>query len=164
MNNLAVHPRRSFVAPLLACCLLLATGVARAQQGQLFVNYDGKDGPGKGKHVVFLAGDEEYRSEEGLPMLAKILSQRHGFKCTVLFAVDPDGTINPNNNASVPGIAALDSADGIVMLLRFRAWPDEAMQHFADAVNRGVPIVGLRTSTHAFNFAAKNKTSSKDFN
>src|SRR5687768_16680219 len=58
------------------------------------VVYEGAgDGPGKGKHVVFLSGDEEYRSEEGLPMLAKILSQRHGFKCTVLFALDPDGTI-----------------------------------------------------------------------
>ena len=34
------------------------------------------EGPGKGKHIVLLAGDEEYRSEEGLPMLGKILSQR----------------------------------------------------------------------------------------
>src|SRR5687768_15371396 len=56
------------------------------------VVYEPKDGAA-GKHVVFLSGDEEYRSEEGLPMLAKILSQRHGFKCTVLFALDPDGTI-----------------------------------------------------------------------
>ena len=72
-------------------------------------------------------------------MLAKILSQRHGFKCTVLFALDPDGTINPDNNTSVPGIEALDSADGIVMQLRFRQWPDAAMKHFADAVARQHP-------------------------
>ena len=113
--------------------------------------YEGKDGPGKGKHVVFLTGDEEYRSEEGLPMLAKILSQRHGFKCTVLFSVDADGTINPNNGASLSNPAALDSADAIVMLIRFRHWNDEAMKRFHDAVQRGVPIVGLRTATHAFN-------------
>jgi len=113
--------------------------------------YEGKDGPGKGKHVVFLTGDEEYRSEQGLPMLAKILSQRHGFKCTVLFSVDADGTINPNNGASLSNPAALDSADAIVMLIRFRHWNDEAMKHFHDAVQRGVPIVGLRTATHAFN-------------
>ena len=113
--------------------------------------YEGRDGPGKGKHVVFLTGDEEYRSEEGLPMLAKILSQRHGFKCTVLFSVDADGTINPNNGASLSNPAALDSADAIVMLIRFRHWSDEAMKHFHDAVQRGVPIVGLRTATHAFN-------------
>jgi len=102
-----------------------------------------------GKHIVFISGDEEYRSEEGLPMLAKILSQRHGFKCTVLFALDPDGTINPDNQKSLPGAEQLDSADAIVILTRFRQWPEEQLKHFVDAVNRGVTIVGLRTATHA---------------
>ena len=88
-------------------------------------------GPGAGRHLVFLTGDEEYRSEEGLPMLAKILSQRHGFRCTVLFALNPDGTINPDNNQSVPNSEALDSADGIILGLRFRQWPDAAMARFA---------------------------------
>jgi type 1 glutamine amidotransferase len=129
----------------LTCCL-----VACPARGDDWIVYQGKDGPGKGKHLVFLTGDEEYRSEEGLPMLAKILSQRHGFKCTVLFAVDKDGTINPNNTSSLPGAEALDSADGIVMLLRFRTYPADVMKHIIDAVNRGVPIVALRTSTHAF--------------
>jgi type 1 glutamine amidotransferase len=126
---------------------MVTTTAARADGG---ITYDPKPGPGGGKHVVFLAGDEEYRSEEGLPMLAKILSQRHGCKCTVLFSQDPDGTIDPNNQKSLPGAEALDSADAIVMLLRFRAWPDDVMKHFVDAYRRGVPLVGLRTSTHAF--------------
>ena len=52
------------------------------------------DGPGKGRHIVLIAADQEYRSEQAMPMLAKILSQHHGFKCTVLFSVDADGTIN----------------------------------------------------------------------
>src|SRR5688572_20181989 len=124
------------------------------------VVYEAGAGPGpassKGKHVVFLAGDEEYRSEEGLPMLAKILSQRHGFKCTVLFAQDPNGIINPNNQKSLPGAEALDSADAIVMLLRFRAWPDEVIKHCVDAYRRGVPLIGLRTSTHAFRLPASS--------
>ena len=121
-------------------------------------------GPGAGRHLVFLSGDEEYRSEEGLPMLAKILSQRHGFRCTVLFAIDPDGTINPDNNQSVPNSEALDSADGIVLGLRFRQWPDAAMQRFAAAVARGIPLVALRTSTHAFRFPADNPSRYKSFN
>jgi hypothetical protein len=100
---------------------------------------------------VFLAGDEEYRSEEGLPMLAKILSQRHGFKCTVLFSVDPDGTINPKNGKSLANPSALDTADAIVMLLRFRSWPDEDMARFEKLLKAGKPIIALRTSTHAFN-------------
>ncbi len=118
----------------------------------------------KNKHVVLLSGDEEYRSEEALPMLAKILSQRHGFKCTVLFALDADGTINPENQKSLADSAALDSADAIVMSLRFRQWLEADMNRFIGAWNRGVPIIALRTSTHAFNFPAGSPYSKYSYN
>lgn len=152
MNQAAPHRRSVFPSFLLACLMLVPCAAAHAQQnpGALFVTYEAKDGPGKGKHVVLVSGDEEYRGEEGLPMLGKILSQRHGFKCTVLFPVDPDGTINPDNQQSLSGAEALDSADAIVMLTRFRNWPAAQMKHFVDAYRRGVPIIALRTSTHAF--------------
>jgi len=107
------------------------------------------------RHIVFLSGDEEYRSEEGLPMLAKILSERHGFKCTVLYSINKQtGEIDPNTKDNEPGIEALDSADLCVMLLRFRDWPDEQMKHFADYCRAGKPIVALRTSTHAFHLGS----------
>jgi hypothetical protein len=115
------------------------------------VTYPAKRGPGQGRHVVLLSGDEEYRSEEALPMLGKILSQRHGFKCTVLFSVDPDGTINPKASRSLSDPAALDTADAIVMSLRFRAWPEDTMARFDKYLRAGKPLVALRTSTHAFN-------------
>jgi len=110
------------------------------------------DYPGKGKHIVFLAGDEEYRSEESLPQLAKILSKRHGFHCTVLFSVDEQGFVNPNHQTNEPGLEALDHADLCVMLLRFRRWPDAQMKHFVDYYRSGKPIIAVRTSTHAFAF------------
>ena len=82
----------------------------RSQQDRAanpWVVYDGYDGPGKGKHIVLISGDEEYRSEEALPQLGKILAKRHGFKCTVLFAVDPaTGMIDPNNQTNIPGLEA----------------------------------------------------------
>lgn len=131
--------------------MLLGLGTAFAQSTSLVLP---PAGPAKGKHIVLLSGDEEYRSEEALPMLAKILSQRHGFKCTVLFALEPDGTINPENQASLPGAEALDAADAIVMLTRFRNWPDDVMTRFERAWLAGKPIIALRTSTHAFNFPA----------
>lgn len=125
-----------------------------------WVVYEGTSGPGLGKHIVFLSGDEEYRSEEGLPMLAKILATRHGFKCTVLFSINPaDGTIDPTVQTNTPGLAALDSADLCVMGLRFREWTDADMKHFVDYLHRGKPIIGLRTSTHAFAYT-RNKQSS----
>jgi hypothetical protein len=118
--------------------------------GEGGVVFEGKDGPGKGKHIVLLAGDEEYRSEECIPMLAKILAVRHGFRCTVLFTTNPaDGTIDPLNLSNIPGIEALDSADMMVMFLRFRDFGDK-MKHIVDFVNSGKPILGIRTSTHAF--------------
>ena len=139
-------------SPLLrTTALLLATALPLAAQED-FLHFAAKDGPGKGKHVVLLAGDEEYRSEEALPMLAKILSQRHGFDCTVLFSAEADGTIKPGGGELLTHPEALDSADAIVMSLRFRHWSDDAMKRFEAALLRGAPIVALRTSTHAFNF------------
>jgi type 1 glutamine amidotransferase len=110
--------------------------------------------PGAGKRIVLVSGDEEYRSEQALPQLAKILSQRHGFHCTVLFAIDPDGTINPNRPDNIPGLETLDSADLMILFTRFRNLPDEQMKHVVDYVESGRPIVALRTATHAFELKA----------
>src|SRR5947209_7113844 len=127
--------------PLLALLLPLST-FADPQ----WVTY-----PGPGKHIVLISGDEEYRSEEGLPQLARILSQRHGFDCTVLFSVNPGtGEIDPKFVGNIPGIEALDSADLLIILTRFRALPDEQMKHVDDFLKAGKPVIGLRTATHAF--------------
>lgn len=112
--------------------------------------FEGRNGLGQGKHIVFLAGDEEYRSEEALPQLARILSQRHGFKCTVLFSIGKDGTVDPETQDNQPGLEALKSADLCIMALRFRRWPEAQMKHFAEYLESGKPVMGLRTSTHAF--------------
>jgi type 1 glutamine amidotransferase len=116
-----------------------------------WVVYRGEDGPGAGAHIVFVTGDEEYRSEEGMPLLARILAVRLGFTCTVLFAIDPNtGAIDPGVGDNIPGLDALDDADLMVVFTRFRDLPDEQMKHFVDYVESGRPIVGLRTATHAF--------------
>ena len=143
---------RHYGVPLAALALLslscLTAGRARADDP--WIVYDGYDGPGKGKHVVLVCGDEEYRSEELIPQLAKILAKRHGFKCTVLFAIDrKNGTINPQQLDNIPGLEALDKADLLVLFTRFRDLPDDQMKHIADYVESGKPIVGLRTSTDA---------------
>lgn len=128
-----------------------------------WVTYEGKKGPGKGKHIVFISGDEEYRSEEGLPQLAKILAVHHGFKCTVLFSLNKDGVIDPNVQNNTPGTEALASADMCVILLRFRNWPDEQMKYFSDYYLAGKPIIALRTSTHAFDYKKDSNSSYKNF-
>jgi type 1 glutamine amidotransferase len=104
------------------------------------------------KRIVLVAADDEYRSEEALPQLAKILEKRHGFNCTVLFATDPaDGTVKPDRVDNIPGLEALDTADLMVLFARFRDLPDAQMQHFVDYIESGKPIVAMRTATHSFN-------------
>ena len=121
-----------------------------------WVVYEGGAGPGAGKHIVFVTGDEEYRSEESMPMLAKVLAVHQGFKCTVLFAINKEtGQIDPLTLDNIPGLEALDKADLMVLFTRFRELPDEQMKHIMDYTNSGKPIVALRTATHAFNYTKR---------
>ena len=100
---------------------------------------------------MLVSGDEEYRSEEGLPMLARMLSTLHGFRCTVLFAVDPEtGIVNPHANTNIPGLSNLDDADLMVIQTRWRVLPDDQMAPIDRFLKAGKPVIALRTATHAF--------------
>lgn len=109
--------------------------------------------PGRGQHIVLIAGDQEYRSEESIPALARILSVRHGFECTVLFSTNRQtGQIDPGTIDNIPGLQALRKADLMVLFARWLELPDEQMKEIVDYTNSGRPIVALRTSTHPFNY------------
>lgn len=113
-------------------------------------------GPGKGRTIVLVAGDEEYRTEETMPMLAKILAKTHGFNCIVLFSTDEKaGYIDPNNQKNIRGTEALDNADLMIIGTRFRQLPDNQLAPFARFLNAGKPVIGIRTATHAFSGGAK---------
>lgn len=140
--------RRRTVIGALAAPLL---GAAASDQ---WVVYPGKRGPGRGKHIVLISGDEEYRSEEALPQLGKILAAHHGFTCTVLFAINPKtGEIDPDTRNNIPGLEALAKADLMIIATRFRELPDEQMRYIDEYVNSGRPMIGLRTATHAFDYS-----------
>jgi hypothetical protein len=150
-----ISSRLRFAAIAMVALVGLVGGTSRGDDK--WVVFEGKEGPGKGKHIVFVTGDEEYRSEESMPALAKILAEHHGFKCTVLFAISKaDGTIEPRQLDNIPGIEALQTADLMVMFLRFRELPDEQMKYIIDYTNSGKPIVALRTSTHPFNYVKRH--------
>lgn len=103
-------------------------------------------------HVVFVTGDEEYRSEESMPMLAKILKRDYDFEVTVRYALDDDGIIDPNRLDHIPGLEVLEDADLMVLFTRFRALPDSQLQHILAYAESGRPMVGFRTATHAFRY------------
>jgi len=146
------HPLLTLIARGPKCSLSLVLSlllfVARSFAAPLV--FEGAEGPGKGKHIVFLAGDHEYRSEESLPALARILAKHQGFKCTVLFNIDPATGEITAGNSNMPGMEALKTADLAVVFLRFQQFPKEQMEHFDAYLNRGGPVIGLRTATHGF--------------
>ncbi len=113
------------------------------------ITFEGTEGPGVGKHIVMLAGDHEYRSEEILPAMARILARHYGFKTSVFFTLDEEGYIQPGSSI-IKGLEALETADLIVMGLRFQNFPHAEMQHIVNYLDRAGPVIGLRTSTHAF--------------
>jgi type 1 glutamine amidotransferase len=60
--------------------------------------------------------------------------------------------VDPNYVNNIPGLDQLDNADLMVIFTRFRALPDEQMEHIEKYLESGKPIIGIRTATHAFNF------------
>ncbi|MFT5882536.1 MAG: hypothetical protein ACI9FG_001040 [Crocinitomicaceae bacterium] len=137
----------------------LLTGLAQADTS---IVYQGDAGPGLGKHIVFLASDHEYRTEETSPALARILAKRLGFKCTVVFGVDDDGFIEAGSS-KLSGLKALKDADLFFIFARFLNPPDDQMAHVESYLERGGPVVGLRTSSHAFKIPKDSKYAKYDF-
>jgi len=138
--------------------LLLSTCALAADR----VVYEGDCGPGKGKHILFIASDHEYRGEETCPAIARIMAKQYGFKCTVLFGQTQEGVIKPGSSV-IPGIETIDDADMLFLFLRFVHPEDAWMEKLEAYLKRGGPVLGLRTTTHAFN-GLKGKYAYHNFN
>ena len=149
---------------LVSIFLLSATipGIAHEHpvpEGPLWLTYKGGGGPGQGKHVVLIAAEQEYRSEQSMPMLARILARRNGFDCTVLFAMNAKGEVDPTQKIrwedktvvhDIPGLQYLARADCVVFFSRLITLPDEQIRHVIDYLDSGKPIIGIRTANHGF--------------
>lgn len=132
--------------PVLLFLTLLLLGCGPADSAEP----TGAESEAEPPHIVFVTGDEEYRSEESMPMLARMLERDYGFRTTVLFSVDSAGIVDPNRLDHIPGLEALDDADMMVLFTRFRALPEDERAHILDFAESGRPMAGFRTTTHAF--------------
>ena len=142
-----------FPLRVLLLVLLGLAGMASAQEGT--ITYEPGDGAKQGKHIVFVCGEWEYRCEESLPMLAKILAKRHGFKCTVLFSMNPkDGLVDPSVKNNIPGMSVLKSADMMVVFAMDLTLPDEQMKHFVEFLETGKPVFGIRCTLLSFRYGS----------
>ncbi len=128
-------------------------------EGPSWLTYEGAEGPGRGRHIVLIAADQEYRSEQAMPMLARTLATHHGFDCTVLFSVNEDGDVDPTLpirwqdetvEHDIPGLEYLESADLLIVFSRLITLPDEQVAHIIKYIESGRPIIGIRTANHGF--------------
>lgn len=100
--------------------MLFATALTASAAPSSAIVYQGDSGPGKGRHIVFLASDHEYRAEEACPALARILAKHHGFKCTVVFGVEKEGFIEAGSSR-VAGLEALERIEDLPVGFRLKA-------------------------------------------
>ena len=150
--------------PLALCALSLLTVCTSAPPphpvpaDERWLTYAGADGPGRGKHIVLVAAEQEYRSEQSMPMLAKVLATHHGFHCTVLFA-QHDGLVDPTQPTQaedktvvhdIPGLEHLAKADLLILFTRFMTLPEAQLAQLIDWFDSGKPIFALRTANHGF--------------
>lgn len=97
--------------------------------------------------VVFVVGDHEYSSEITMPLIAEELEKSYNMRIRVLKAY-PDQDAEEN----IPGLEALKEADLAVFFLRWRRLPADQVRHIENYLKSGRPVLGFRTSTHAFNY------------
>ena len=103
-------------------------------------------------HAVFVVGTPHYSPAKTMPELARLL-RGHGFRTTIVRAEH-----NPEKNEKgIPGLEALRDANVAIFFLRFLGFPDEQLKHITDYVESGRPVIGFRTSTHAFMYPQGHK-------
>ena len=98
-------------------------------------------------HLVILSAEGEYGAVESMPELAHALQMHHGFSCEILQGVPQrKGT----GRHDISGMASLAHADLVIVFARRRAFPAEQMTYLRHYLQRGGPLIGLRTASHAF--------------
>jgi hypothetical protein len=110
------------------------------------------------RSIAFVAADDEYRSDVTMPFLAKLVQGTTGVRTSMHFATGDDGI---GGSGKKPDINArtgltddwqLQGADASVLFMRFRELGYNQMLAFGAATTHGLPLVGFRTSTHAFRY------------
>jgi len=97
--------------------------------------------------AVFIIAEREYRSEQRLPEFARLLEDRHHIACD--FALGIAQADGPERHR-IENLHTLRDADLAVVFVRRRALPDAQMDLLHAYLDRGGPLIGIRTASHAF--------------
>ncbi len=163
---------------LIVCTIIVLPALAHpVPDSPQWLTYSGGEGPGKGKHIVLITADQEYRSEQSMPMMAKILSTYHGFDCTVLFGVNEKGEVDPTMPVypekgkesefkphHISGLEHLASADLVIFFTRLLTLPMNENELIVKYIDSGKPFIVLRTANHGFRSPLPYKINGKQVN
>ncbi|MHC4890571.1 MAG: ThuA domain-containing protein [Planctomycetota bacterium] len=106
----------------------------------------------KRPRMVFISAESEYKAAESYPGFAHELEMKYGLNCEIL-----QGSIQKSGEDRnyISGMETLSKADLVLVFVRRRAFQAEQMQYFRDYLERGKPLIGLRTASHAFDTRGK---------
>ena len=138
-TDLIVKHIEKFVCPTI-------TSTAFTSRPQFSFKHD------KRPRVVFISAESEYKAAESCPGFAHELEIKYGLNCEIL-----QGSIKKSGEDRnyISGMEALSKTDLVLVFARRRAFQAEQMQYFRDYLERGKPLIGLRTASHAFDTRGK---------
>jgi type 1 glutamine amidotransferase len=113
----------------------------------------------KKAHIVFLITKDtnNYEAHNTIPLFAEKLRKEHGYDVTVLLGEGEHGSYR------YPSVDALSSADLLVVFARRIALPHEQMNAIKEYINKGKPVIGIRTANHAFKVNGKIEDGFEDW-
>ena len=127
-RNLSIRaglPRRRFLGLVLGALVFASVSLATLAKPK----------------VVLISGEYEYATQLSLPAFANYLEQHHDFDCEVLVR---------GGGENIPGIEAVADADLLVLGIRRMTLPAEQLGRIRRHLEAGKPVIGFRTTSHAF--------------
>ena len=95
--------------------------------------------------VVMVAAEFLYNSRETLLVFREALRLKYPTVDWVVLMRPEDP-----KNQSIPGLEAVSEADLVVLMMRRMTLPPDELNRFKTYLSQGRPLIGLRTSSHAF--------------
>ena len=93
-------------------------------------------------HLAILIAEDEYETAKTLPLFAATHLQPL-LRVSIIHGDSKDRT-------SIPGIEAMDDADGLLVSVRRRPLRSSDLERIQAFVKAGRPVIGIRTASHAF--------------
>ena len=97
-------------------------------------------------HVAVMVSDDHYKADTLLPPLLEKMAEKNDWQLTVLHG---------KGGSDFPNIAALETADVLIVFVRRLALPKKQLAAVKKYVASGRGVIGLRTASHAFEMKGK---------